>query len=61
MTVTIKVDGTPISNDWQAQQTSNPMDTVDLFKSSDDLTESTPTSAPHTPEAAPQGKKSKGK
>ena len=63
MTVTITVDGEAITNDWQAQQTSNPMDEVDLFKLSDDLTDSTPTSAPHPdpdPEPDPD-KRKKGK
>ena len=52
MAITIKVDGTEISMDWQAQQTSNPMDEVDLFVLSDDLTESYPTSAPKEEEEA---------
>ena len=52
MAITIKVDGTEISMDWQAQQTSNPMDEVDLFVLSDDLTESYPTSAPKAEEEA---------
>ena len=47
MTVTITVDGTAIPNDWQAQQESSPGDEVDLFVLSADLTEATPTSAPH--------------
>ena len=53
MAITIKVDGTLIPNDWQAQQTSDPMAEVDLFVLSDDLTTSNPTSAPpSTQEAA---------
>ena len=55
MAITIKVDGTEISMDWQAQQTSNPMDEVDLFVLSDDLTESYPTSAPKKEEEAEGG------
>ena len=46
MTITITVDGTPIPNDWQAQQTSDPMAEVDLFVLNDDLTKSYPTSSP---------------
>ena len=61
MTITIQVDGEAITSDWQAQQTSDPMAEVDLFVLSDDLTESTPTSAPHEEEAAEQASKKKGK
>ena len=46
MTITITVDGDAIPNDWQAQQTSDPMAEVDLFVLSDDMTTSYPTSAP---------------
>ena len=60
MAITIKVDGTLIPNDWQAQQTSDPMAEVDLFKLSADLTESYPTSAPPVGEqTAKATKKSK--
>ena len=64
MAITIKVDGTLIPNDWQAQQTSDPMAEVDLFVLSDDLTDSTPTSAPHPepdPDEGGDGKKRKAK
>ena len=61
MTVTITVDGTAIPNDWQAQQESNPGDEVDIFVLSDDLTESTPTSAPHAEDPAPEAAKSSKK
>ena len=61
MTVTITVDGEALPNDWQAQQESNPADEVDLFVLSDDLTEATPTSAPHEEEAAEQTAKSSKK
>ena len=65
MAITIKVDGALIPNDWQAQQTSDPMAEVDLFVLSDDLTDSTPTSAPHPePEPDPDpdpGRKKKAK
>ena len=60
MTVTITVDGEALPNDWQAQQESNPADEVDLFVLNDDLTEATPTSAPHE-EPAAEGKSSKKK
>ena len=60
MTVTIEVDGEALPNDWQAQQESNPADEVDLFVLSEDLTESTPTSAPHE-EPVVEGKSSKKK
>ena len=58
MAITIKVDGTLIPNDWQAQQTSDPMAEVDLFVLTDNLTESYPTSAPP---AAEESVKATGK
>jgi hypothetical protein len=61
MAITITVDGTAIPNDWQAQQESDPTDEVDLFVLSADLTESTPTSAPHEEEKDPQAAKSSKK
>ena len=42
MTTTIKVDGTKLSMDWQAQQESNPTDPVDLIVLSADLTTGAP-------------------
>ena len=60
MAITIKVDGTLIPNDWQAQQTSDPMAEVDLFVLSDDLTTSNPTSAPPVAEESVKAT-SKGK
>ena len=64
MTITIEVDGTPIKSDWQAQQTSNPWDPVDLYKLSDDLTDSVPTSSPRPdpePDPDPEATRSKRK
>jgi hypothetical protein len=59
MTVTITVDGTALPNDWQAQQTSDPMTEVDLFVLSDDMTESYPTSAPGEDDDAAEGQQAK--
>ena len=42
MTTTIKVDGTKLPMDWQAQQESNPTDPVDLIVLSTDLTTGAP-------------------
>ena len=61
MAITIKVDGTALPNDWQAQQTSDPNAEVDLFVLGDDLTTSYPTSAPAEEEADDQAAKSKKK
>ena len=58
MTTTIKVDGTKLSMDWQAQQESNPSDPVDLVVLSTDLTTGAPGSTASAGdgngEAAPQ-------
>jgi len=44
MTITITVDGTALAMDWQAQQTSNPADPVDLFVLNGDMTSAAPES-----------------